>query len=102
MKKRKLDKAEKASIEYQMYATSEFERIIREGWNDKKYPMDMPPEFVLVHCLQVAVSNNPKLCEEAKEKWFDCFDSEFLRKTNEVNEKEASGFTEEQIKSVLN
>ena len=51
MKKRKLDKAEKASIEYQMYATSEFERIIQEGWNDKKYPMDMPPEFVLVHCL---------------------------------------------------
>ena len=102
MKKNKLDKADKALIEYQIYATSEFEKIINAGWDDKKFPMDMPPEFVLVHCLQRAVSNNPRLCEEAKEKWFNCFDNSFMKKTIEVNQRESSGYTKEQVKSVLN
>ena len=102
MKKNKLDKSDKALIEYQIYATLEFEKIIKAGWDDKKYPLDMPPEFVLVHCLQRAVSNNPKLCEEAKEKWFTCFDNDFIKKTIEITQKESSGYTKEQVKSVLN
>ena len=62
-----MDKKEKIFLKFQKYCYEELDKIIDDGWDDKKYKLEMPPEFILSLLFLPALLSHKNLCREGKQ-----------------------------------
>jgi len=68
MKKNKEEKIKEIEFfKYQNHCYKVLENLIRDGWDDKKFNMGMPPEFILVYIFLNVIFKHTPLLDEGKE-----------------------------------
>ena len=66
-KNKKINQSEIAFYKYQGHCYQVLENLIKDGWDDKKFKMDMPPEFILVYIFLNVIFKHTPLMDEGKE-----------------------------------
>ena len=66
-KNKKINQSEIAFYKYQDHCYQVLENLIKDGWDDKKFKMDMPPEFILVYIFLNVIFKHTPLMDEGKE-----------------------------------
>jgi len=62
-----MSKKEKIFFKYQKYCYEQLDKILDDGWDDKKYKLEMPPEFILSLLFIPALLSHKNLCNDGKQ-----------------------------------
>ena len=66
-KNKKINQSKIAFYKYQNHCYQVLENLIKDGWDDKKFKMNMPPEFILVYIFLNVIFKHTPLMDEGKE-----------------------------------
>lgn len=66
-KNKKIKKTEIEFYKYQDHCYHVLDNLIKDGWDNKKFNIGMPPEFILVYIFLNVIFKHSPLMDEGKE-----------------------------------